>query len=201
MSVSYVKLFRAALSASLVLLCWAPTKVRAEGLFDLMRMPGHISLMRHAFAPFEGAPKEAGMDADTLGPCETQRNLNDSGRADARRIGAALRTNGVEFEHVFTSKWCRCRETAELIAGRPVDNLPLINSYYTSPAKATKGPAQIAALKAYLSQTLKPTDRVLLVTHGSLISDIASIDTGETEVVVVKADGKGGIVVIGRGVP
>ena len=155
--------------------------------------------MRHAWAPFEGAPKEAGRDADDLGPCETQRNLDTFGRNDARRIGALLRDNGIVFDRVYTSKWCRCRETAELIMGRPVENLPLINSYYTSPHKDTKGPIQLAALRTFLNTTLQPTDRALMVTHGSLITDLCKIDTGETEMVVVKADGKGGLTVLGHG--
>jgi hypothetical protein len=80
--------------------------------------------------------------------------------------------------------------------GRPADNLPLINSYLTSPAKEAKAPIQLAALKNFLKDTLAPMERVLMVTHGSLISDLTGIDTGETEIVVVKADRTGGIVVV-----
>ena len=42
---------------------------------------------------------------------------------------------------------------------------------------------------------------MLLVTHGSLITALSGIDTDETEVVIVKADGRGGVTVVGRGVP
>jgi phosphohistidine phosphatase SixA len=171
-----------------------------DEMTQLLRGAGHIAFMRHAWAPFEGAPKgERGLDADDLGPCETQRNLDDFGRKDARRIGEFLRAEKISFDHVYTSKWCRCRETAELIMGRPVEVLEQINSYFSSPRKATKGPAQLAALKLFLNQTLKPEARALMVTHGSLITDLCGIDTGETEIVVVKADGRGGIVVIGHG--
>lgn len=176
-------------------------EVRADTsrLIELLKQPGHVAFMRHAWAPFEGAPKSEGVSAETLGPCETQRNLDDKGRADARRLGELFRLNGVVFEHVYTSKWCRCQETADLIMGRAVENLPLINSYYTNPDK-TVGPRQQAALKHYLNETLTPTARALMVTHGSLITDLTGIDTDETEMVVVKADGKGGIAVVGRGV-
>ncbi len=183
-----------------------PSSAQAEALkpdavLALLRVPGHVAFMRHAWAPFEGAPKgERGLDADDLGPCETQRNLDDFGRNDARRIGALFRDKGIVFEHVFTSKWCRCRETADLIMGRPVENLPLINSYYSSPRKDVKAPEQLAGLRAYLNRTLKPTDRALLVTHGSLITDLCRIDTGESEMVIVKADGRGDLVVVGHGV-
>ncbi len=179
----------------------APAAGHAENLLlELLKQPGHIGLMRHALAPFANAPKSEGVSAETLGPCETQRNLNDVGRADARRIGELFRKEGVTFENVFTSKWCRCRETAELIMGRPVENLPLIDSYYTNPDKA-RGAAQIAALKKYISEKLAPGSRTLFVTHGSLITDLSGNDTNEAEIVIVKADGKGGIEVIARGVP
>jgi phosphohistidine phosphatase SixA len=157
--------------------------------------------MRHALAPFEGAPKEAGMTAEGLGPCATQRNLDDRGRADARRIGEIFRKAGVRFEHVYTSKWCRCRETAELVAGKPVENLPLINSFWTHPQRNTVGPPQIAALKAYLSQSLARTDRFLMVTHGSVIEALTGLGTNESDIVIVRPDGKGGIAVVAYGVP
>ncbi len=187
--------------------CAAPAIVpslaaQSPPLMELLRRPGHVAFMRHALAPIiEGARRETGVTAETLGPCETQRNLNDEGRAEARRIGEVFRREGIMFEHVFTSKWCRCRETAELIMGRPVENLPLINSYFSAPDKSTKGPSQIAALKKYLNFEVDPKARFLMVTHGSLIHDLAQYWTAENEIVVFKADGKGGLEMMGWGKP
>ena len=186
---------------ALCLLLLTPVTASAETVVELLKKPGHIGFMRHAWAPFEGAPKEGPVTAETLGPCEKQRNLDAKGRADASRIGALFGKEGVVFEHVFTSKWCRCRETAELIMGRKVENLPLINSFYSDPDKPLRGPAQLTALKQYIGETFKPSDRALMVTHGSLITALAGIDTDESEVVVMKADGRGGLVVVGHGVP
>jgi phosphohistidine phosphatase SixA len=184
-----------------VLVMASPSVRAADDLIALLKQPGHIGLMRHALAPFDGAPREGGMTAEALGPCETQRNLDAVGRAEATRIGVLFRASGIMFDRVYTSKWCRCRETAELIMGRPVENLPLINSFYTAPDSATKGPAQIAKLKAYLNTEVGPRERILMVTHGSLITALVGIDTDEAEMVIVKADGKGGVAVVGRGVP
>jgi phosphohistidine phosphatase SixA len=178
-----------------------PLGLKSADLIELLRRPGHVTLMRHALAPFDGAPRESGKLPHELGPCETQRNLDDNGRADARRVGAVFRAAGVSFEKIYTSKWCRCRETADLIAGRPVENLPLIDSYFTSPDKAVRQPSQLAALKHFVNFILLPTDRALLVTHGSLIQDLTGVFTDEAETVIVKADGKGGIVVLARGIP
>ena len=183
---------------ALLLILAAPA--HADGILDALRVPGNIAFMRHALAPFGAGGRETGMRAATLGSCATQRNLSDAGRADARRIGELFRREGIVFDQVFASKWCRTRDTAEIVMGRPVDNLPLIDSYFTDPDKSI-GPAQIAALKKYLSTDLPPGTRALMVTHGSLISDLAGIETGETEIVVVRADGRGGVVVVGHGVP
>jgi phosphohistidine phosphatase SixA len=167
-------------------------------LIETLRRPGHVAFMRHAWAPFEGAPKSSPHSAEQLGPCETQRNLDAFGRKDAKRLGEVLRAANLTFDFVYTSHVCRCRETAELIMQRPVENLPLINSYFADPDKA-RGPAQIKYLKQFLNFTLAPHLRGLMVTHGSLITGLSGIDTNETEIIVVKADGKGDIRVVGRG--
>lgn len=194
---------RHVLFALLFLAATSPTQAleRTADIVALLKVPGHIAFMRHAWAPFEGAPKGTELTAETLGPCPTQRNLDDKGRQQARDLGTLFKREGVVFDHIYTSVWCRCQETADLIAGRPVENLPLINSYWTHPDKATVGPRQQAALRRYLNETLPRDARALMVTHGSLITDLSGIDTDETEIVIVKADGKGGVIVVARGVP
>lgn len=172
--------------------------VPPRDLFKLLKLPGHVAFMRHAWAPFEGAPKSSRHAAEQLGPRATQRNLDAFGRSDAVRVGQVLRDAGVTFDFVYTSHVWRCVETAELIMRRPVETLPLINSYFADPDK-TRGTAQLKYLKQFLNETLPRHARGLMVTHGSLISDLAKIDTGETEMVIVKADGTGGIIVAAHG--
>jgi phosphohistidine phosphatase SixA len=194
---------RALLSFTLLMLLSAVSAAadpRPTGeLLELLKQPGHVGFMRHAWAPFEGAPKSSPHAAEQLPPRDGQRNLDAFGRSDAVRVGQVLREGGVTFDFVYTSHAWRCTETAELIMRRPVENLPLINSYFADPDK-TRGPAQLKYLKQFLNDTLPRGARGLMVTHGSLISDLATIDTGETEIVIVKADGRGDIIVIAHGV-
>ena len=56
---------------------------------------GAIVLLRHANAPGGGDPP--GM---RLNDCTTQRNLDDAGRAQARRIGAMFRERAIEVGRV-----------------------------------------------------------------------------------------------------
>jgi broad specificity phosphatase PhoE len=183
----------------MLLVVLIPLPAAAQSVVELLQRPGHIGFMRHALAPFEGAPK-GHVPTSELADCTRQRNLDAVGRADARRIGALFRDAGLAFDRVYTSAMCRCRETAALIIGREAENLPLIDSYFTNPDKSL-GPRQLAALKVYLDRDLPPEARVLMVTHGSLISDLTGIDTEEVEIVVVVRDGRGGVRVVGRGIP
>ena len=167
----------------------ASTTARADAIVDLLKKPGHVGFMRHALAPFENAPT-GHVPTSRLSDCSRQRNLDDVGRADARRIGALFNRVGLAFDHVYTSAWCRCRETAALIIGNEPENLPLINSFYKDPDKSV-AKKQIAALKQFVTTKLASEARTLMVTHGSLISALTGIDTTESEIVVVVRDGKG----------
>src|SRR6185369_15159661 len=85
-----------------------------EDLWKLLRNGGQVVLMRHAqTTPGVGDPE--GM---ALNDCATQRNLDDEGRAQARRLGEALRTHGIAAAKLMSSPWCRCLETARLVFGR-----------------------------------------------------------------------------------
>ena len=68
-----------------------------------------IIFIRHALAPGTGDPAEFDVDV-----CSTQRNLSQQGRLQAEDIGVKLRNLGFNELPIYTSQWCRCRETAEL---------------------------------------------------------------------------------------
>ena len=82
----------------------------SEAVLEQLQSGGHVALMRHALAPGTGDPAEL-----TIGDCSTQRNLNDTGRMQARATGDYFREAGVQFQAVYSSEWCRCMETAELM--------------------------------------------------------------------------------------
>ena len=78
----------------------------------------HVALMRHT-----DAPGDAG-DPPGFRDCATQRNLSAKGRADAARIGARLRSEGIGVERILSSPWCRCMDTATLLELGPVGAEP-----------------------------------------------------------------------------
>ena len=80
----------------------------------------HVALMRHNDAP-GGAGDPPGFRVDD---CATQRNLSAKERADAARIGARLRSEGIAVERILSSPWCRCMDTATLLELGPVEAEP-----------------------------------------------------------------------------
>jgi phosphohistidine phosphatase SixA len=79
---------------------------------ERLRAGGVVLAMRHAQAPGTFDPPGFRLD-----DCASQRNLDERGREQARRLGAALRDAGLVPAAVRSSPWCRCRDTASLAFG------------------------------------------------------------------------------------
>jgi phosphohistidine phosphatase SixA len=154
--------------------------------WDAFSEPGAIGLMRHALAPGTGDPPNM-----TVGDCATQRNLDDRGRAQARAIGAALRERGIGFDVVFTSQWCRTRETADLLDLGPVVEVPALNSFFRDRSTRDR---QTAETRALVSET---DGRLFLVTHQVNISALTGQSTRSGEVLVIRM-ANDGVEVLGR---
>lgn len=147
--------------------------------WDALNAPDAVAIMRHALAPGNSDPS-----GFVLGNCSTQRNLDARGRAQAERIGAAFRARGVQFDTVFTSQWCRTRETADLLDLGVVIDAPSLNSFFddrsTRDSQTRNTAARIRATEG----------RLMLVTHQVNISALAGRSTrsGEVLVLVPRAD-------------
>jgi len=136
---------------------------------------GTVLFVRHALAPGNGDP--AGFSLDD---CRTQRNLDDVGRDQARELGRRMQQLGLTFVRVYSSQWCRCRETASLMAMGPVLELPYLNSFYQNivPREET-----LAGLRATLATLPDDGELTLMVTHFVTISAITGIAVGSGEAV------------------
>ena len=165
-----------------------PTALLADG-WGALREPGAIALMRHALAPGRGDP-----DQFTLGDCSTQRNLDNRGRDQARRIGAALRAEGIAFDAIWSSEWCRSFETAELVEMGEVVARPMLNSFFAG--RGDRQGQTSDTLKA-LSQ-LSPDARVLLVSHQVNITALTGVVPRSGEIIVAQRRTNGTLEVTGR---
>lgn len=145
-------------------------------LFDRLRGGGLILLLRHARTePGTGDPPEF-----RLGDCSTQRNLDAAGREQARAIGARLRAERVPVGRVLTSAWCRCRETAELMAVGPVEPAEAINSFFDDRSRREE---QTRAARALAAGWGGPGNLVL-VTHQVNVTALTGVYPASGEAVV-----------------
>jgi broad specificity phosphatase PhoE len=179
-------------SASFLLVVCVAAAVTADAddLTRTVESGGHVLMIRHAYAPGTGDPENF-----KIGDCSTQRNLNDRGRAQARNIGRWFRLRGIDDARVFSSQWCRCLETAELIGLGPVSELPALNSFFDRPQDAEPN---LAALREFLAKQPEDGKLILLVTHFVTISGITSESVSSGEGVLLRLTGAGGVDVLGR---
>ena len=156
-------------------------------------------LIRHALAPGTGDPIEF-----TLDDCSTQRNLDETGQQQAGKIGRLLRQTGFDSLSIFSSQWCRCRETAKLLAEGWKDNqpalnvmdLPIINSFFQAFEKREQ---QTDDLKQWLlerSQSNTEDTLAVLITHQVNITALTNVYPSSGEVVIVRAN-DGAVEVVG----
>jgi phosphohistidine phosphatase SixA len=152
-----------------------------------LRAGGHVALMRHTDAP-GGTGDPPGF---RLGDCASQRNLSAKGRADAHKIGARLKAEGIVFERILASPWCRCMDTAAIMKmGMVVEAEPeFSNVVVLSDQKEALTAAGRAIIEGWKEKGL-----LLVVTHGANIFALTGISPATGEIVVVRS----GSEVVGR---
>jgi len=123
MSAHVIRALAAAVVCATVVVASAATVGFAQGaesVWEALRTPGAVVVLRHSYAPGGFDPPDARLD-----DCSTQRNLDENGRAQARRTGEAFRQHGIAVGTVLSSPRCRCLDTARLAFGRAESWEPL----------------------------------------------------------------------------
>lgn len=171
-------------------LLWPPCIGWAQNLpIEALAEPGRALILRHALAPGAGDPP-----AFRLDDCATQRNLDARGRAQAVQLGERLRAAGIARARVFSSQWCRCRETAELLALGPVTALPALNSFYQ---RGEQREGRLAALREFLAALPLDGGPVVLVTHQVTISALTGAGTPSGGGSLLRLNGSGSPEILG----
>jgi phosphohistidine phosphatase SixA len=167
------------------------TRAEDSGAWALLKKPGHIVLLRHSNAP------ESPPDADKVDfkNCATQRNLDDAGRAQARRIGNEFRKHGITRVRLVSSQYCRARETAKLTGLGPVQDLPALNQVYLADLGGMK---ETAKKSRQFMRTILAKQMTMIVSHVSNIQSIAGVVLSSGEMAVVHIDLSGSVAVDGR---
>lgn len=145
----------------------------------------HVLMMRHADAPGYGDP--AGY---TLDQCSTQRNLGDYGKRQSKAIGEWLSNQGIQNAAVFSSPWCRCLDTANLLNKGSVKIEPALGSFFDNMSLEKK---QTKALEVFIKNTLSQQAKqpVILVTHHVNIQAVTGKAVGVGDMVLVRVNKNG----------
>ena len=149
-----------------LLAAWPWGAAADEAVWKALATPGSVVVLRHSYAPGSFDPPDARLD-----DCSTQRNLDDNGRAQARRVGEAFRQRGIVVGRVLSSPRCRCLDTARLVFGK-VESWDVLQG-------ALRDPELRRRLLVPVRQTIadpREGPPLVLVTHGSVVSDLTGLD-------------------------
>ena len=82
-----------------------------ESFISLEKLKNHdmdkVIFLRHALAPGNGDPSNFNVN-----DCSTQRNLDQVGIDQSSMLGNTLKKIGIKFSKIYSSFWCRCKDTA-----------------------------------------------------------------------------------------
>ena len=174
-----------------ILLVGAAPAAADDALWTLLKGGGQIVMFRHANAP--GTFDPPGM---RLADCATQRNLDEQGRDEARRIGAAFRARAIPIDLVLSSQWCRCRETARLAFGRYELWEPIDGARPGTELEKRRTPV----VRRFVS-TPFGGGNIVLVTHNFNIRALTGLSTLSGEMVVLTPGGNDTFTIAGRLAP
>ena len=151
---------------------------------------GYVLLMRHSYAPGVGDP-----DNFKLNDCSTQRNLSDVGRQDAKDFGEWLQRREIKIFRVETSRWCRAKETAQLLGLGKVRLNKNLDSLFEE-ADALSHP-QTAAVRKQIQNHRNKTGLLVLVGHYVNIAALTGVGVASGEGILIKANAQGEFKVFG----
>ena len=147
-----------------------------ENIVEILKKNNNIIFIRHSLAPGSGDPENI-----NLKDCKTQRNLNSEGIKQSKKIGNFFKKNNIKVEHVFSSEWCRCKDTA-YHAFENFKTFDALNSFYSEKFYKNKN-NQIKKLKKFISDW-DSASNLVLVTHYVVILEILGVRTGSGEIII-----------------
>ena len=145
-------------------------------IINTLEEGGKLIFIRHAYAPGGGDP-----DNFDIKDCSTQRNLNQTGIDQAKRIGQFFRDNKISIDLVLSSEWCRCKDTAKN-AFENYNTFNALNSFFSS--KLTKNRnKQMKDLKSFV-KSWNSKKNIVFVTHYVVISEVLNTTASSGEIIV-----------------
>jgi broad specificity phosphatase PhoE len=185
-----------AVLTALVGTAWAQTSPPVGAVLKLLHGGGYVIVFRHGATHSD----QADTDPLNLDNVAKQRQLNDTGRADAKAVGEVFKGAAIPIGKSYSSRFQRAVETARLISGKePQATLDISEGGLVVTPNENNRRAQ--ALRALAAAPPDPGTNTLVVTHKPNILDAFGkdwFDIKEGEASIFKPDGAGKYVLVAR---
>ena len=147
---------------------------------NILSEGGKLIFIRHAYAPGGGDP-----DNFDISNCASQRNLNEEGIEQAKKIGIFFLKKNIMIDKILSSVWCRCKQTAKN-AFKNYETKSFLNSFFSQKFADNKE-KQIKELKEYIKKW-NGKSNLIFVTHYVVILETLNISVSSGEIVVADKD-------------
>ena len=147
-----------------------------DEVIESLKEGNKLIFIRHALAPGNGDPENF-----ELQNCSTQRNLDERGIQQSKRIGLIFKKNEIKIDNIYSSEWCRCKDTAKY-AFNDFNTFDALNSFYDIRFAANED-KQIKDFYEFIDN-IDSKNNIVFVTHYVVIGAILNIGTSSGEIVV-----------------
>ena len=147
-----------------------------DKILESLKEGKKLVFIRHAIAPGNGDPNNF-----DINDCSTQRNLDESGIEESKKIGLFFKNNKIKIDKVLSSQWCRCKDTAKY-AFKNFKTFDALNSFYDEKFAANEA-KQIKDLKNYIKRW-NSDKNLVLITHFVVISSILNTGASSGEIII-----------------
>ena len=160
--------------------------LEGSALLRALRQGGYTVYFRHGATDNSQADKEPIDFAN----CDSQRNLNEAGRAEARATGASFGALKLPVSEVLASPYCRTMETAKLVAGRAATESREVMGGISN------GKPDYSALDRMLGTAPAAGTNRVVVGHANVFRALAGLPfLAEGEAAVIKPQGNRWVIV------
>ena len=162
---------------SLLLFLFTSQLNASDQTWSLAQEGNKIILIRHSLAPGGGDPP-----GFKINDCNTQRNLNNKGISQSKKIGKLFKKNKVLIDQVLSSQWCRCKDTAKYAFGN-YKEFTALNSTFQSPFNKNEE-KQLKELYSFVKKWNGKGKNLVLITHYSIITAVTNAVPNSGEIVI-----------------
>ena len=151
-----------------------------DNVQNILNEGGKLIFIRHAYVQGGGDP-----DNFDISNCASQRNLNEDGIEQSKRIGIFFLEKNIMIDKILSSEWCKCKQTAKY-AFKNYETKSFLNSFFSQKFADNKD-KQIKELKEYIKKW-NGKSNLIFVTHYVVILETLNISVSSGEIVVADKD-------------